>query len=94
MNSEIMHPTTDLLTDYIESPTASEFSDVRTHLINCKECRFEANRLVQRVGYCWVGLRVSKAMEIETQSLLVQSAKMHFSSGGASSCTTSTAAER
>jgi len=47
MNSEIMHPTTDLLTDYIESPTASEFSDVRTHLINCKECRFEANRLVQ-----------------------------------------------
>ncbi len=47
MNSEIMHPTTELLTDYIESSTASEFSDVRTHLINCKECRFEANRLAQ-----------------------------------------------
>jgi len=47
MNSEIMHPTTELLTDYIESPTTSEFSDVRKHLINCKECRFEANRLAQ-----------------------------------------------
>jgi len=47
MKSEIMHPTTEILTDFIESPTASEFNDIRNHLINCKECRFEANRLAQ-----------------------------------------------
>ncbi len=45
MNSEIMHPTTELLTNYMESPTASEFSDVRKHLLNCKGCRSEINRL-------------------------------------------------
>jgi len=42
-----MHPTTEFLTDFIDSPAAGEFDEVRNHLINCKECRFEANRLSQ-----------------------------------------------
>lgn len=43
----MMHPTTEFLTDFIDSPAAREFGQVRNHLINCKKCRFEANRLAQ-----------------------------------------------
>jgi len=40
-----LHPTTDRLTHYIESPGAAEHDDIQLHLIECSQCRSKVDGL-------------------------------------------------